>query len=130
MAISHDELYIGTTWGCLVVAEGSTMRPITVFRPHEEEIKIIIPFESAYDESVSVHEESISLDRASISSSSSSNTAIAGSTTKSPARFLVTVGKGFRSLASRYIYLSKERRTQLTQRGVYAILWRSGNWIA
>ncbi|KAL9897903.1 leucine-rich repeat kinase isoform 1-T1 [Glossina fuscipes fuscipes] len=37
-----QELYIGTTWGCLIIAEVNTLRPITVFRPYENEIKTII----------------------------------------------------------------------------------------
>lgn len=33
-----DELYIGTTWGCLIIIEVLTLRPITVFRPYENEV--------------------------------------------------------------------------------------------
>lgn len=40
------ELYIGTTWGCLVVVEASSLRPITVFRPYEEEVRLILPLTS------------------------------------------------------------------------------------
>ena len=29
-----DLLYIGTCWGCLVVAETTGLRPVTVFRPY------------------------------------------------------------------------------------------------
>lgn len=32
------ELYIGTTWGCLIIAEINSLRPITVFRPYENEV--------------------------------------------------------------------------------------------
>lgn len=39
-----QELYIGTTWGCLIIAEVSTLRPITVFRPYENEVIDIIKF--------------------------------------------------------------------------------------
>ncbi|XP_067619795.1 leucine-rich repeat serine/threonine-protein kinase 1 isoform X3 [Eurosta solidaginis] len=42
MASHGNELYIGTTWGCLIITELSTLRPITVFRPYENEIKSII----------------------------------------------------------------------------------------
>jgi hypothetical protein len=138
MAVSHNELYVGTTWGCLVVAEGSTMRPITVFRPHDEEIKAIVPFESSCAstslDQTSEHDvfaqQSNSKDSPggdTVPSSPSANTA--SPTQMSSNRYIVTVGKGFRSLVSRYIYLSKERRSLLTQRGVYAILWKTGNWL-
>ncbi|KAL1122208.1 hypothetical protein AAG570_003613 [Ranatra chinensis] len=36
------ELYIGTTWGCMVVAETWSLRPITVFRPYEGELCAIV----------------------------------------------------------------------------------------
>ncbi|KAK2577873.1 hypothetical protein KPH14_012597 [Odynerus spinipes] len=42
-----NQLYIGTTWGCIVVAECSTLRPITVFRPFEGKVCQIISFKSA-----------------------------------------------------------------------------------
>ena len=45
-----QELYIGTTWGCLVVVEASSLRPITVFRPYEDEVRLILPLSSHGDE--------------------------------------------------------------------------------
>lgn len=33
-----SQLYIGTTWGCIVVAECNSLRPITVFRPFEGKV--------------------------------------------------------------------------------------------
>lgn len=38
LAVLRNELYIGTTWGCLIIVEKSTLRPITVFRPFEEDV--------------------------------------------------------------------------------------------
>lgn len=38
----ENEIYIGTTWGCIVVAERETMRPITVFRSYQEEVSTIL----------------------------------------------------------------------------------------
>lgn len=32
---------MGTSWGCLIVAENTTLTPITVFRPYEEEVQYI-----------------------------------------------------------------------------------------
>lgn len=43
LAVSKGDLYIGTTWGCLIVAERSTMRPVTVFRPYEEDVRFVVP---------------------------------------------------------------------------------------
>ncbi|XP_054737581.1 leucine-rich repeat serine/threonine-protein kinase 1 isoform X1 [Anastrepha obliqua] len=42
LASHGNELYIGTTWGCLIITEINTLRPITVFRPYENEIKSIV----------------------------------------------------------------------------------------
>ena len=41
-----NQLYIGTTWGCIAVAECNSLRPITVFRPFEGEVCQIISFKS------------------------------------------------------------------------------------
>ncbi|XP_003425729.1 leucine-rich repeat serine/threonine-protein kinase 1 [Nasonia vitripennis] len=41
-----NQLYIGTTWGCIVVAECNSLRPITVFRPFEGKVSQIISFKS------------------------------------------------------------------------------------
>lgn len=49
----ENELYIGTTWGCIVVAERDSMRPITVFRPFEEEVYAIIALPSFSSDSTS-----------------------------------------------------------------------------
>lgn len=44
----NQNIYVGTSWGCLIVAETTTLTPITVFRPHEEEVQYIsvLPQES------------------------------------------------------------------------------------
>ncbi|CRK89702.1 CLUMA_CG003464, isoform A [Clunio marinus] len=43
LAVLRNELYIGTTWGCLIIVEKHSLRPITVFRPFEEDLLTIIP---------------------------------------------------------------------------------------
>ena len=43
MTVYDHKLYVGTSWGCLIIAEAYTMRPITVFRPYSEEVQAIIP---------------------------------------------------------------------------------------
>lgn len=47
LCVLGKELYIGTTWGCMVVAETWSLRPITVFRPYEGELSAILSFPSA-----------------------------------------------------------------------------------
>ncbi|XP_058798844.1 leucine-rich repeat serine/threonine-protein kinase 1 [Phymastichus coffea] len=41
-----NQLYIGTTWGCIVIAECNSLRPITVFRPFEGKVSQIIAFKA------------------------------------------------------------------------------------
>lgn len=40
MCVLNDEIYIGTQWGCIIVAEMESLRPITIFRPYEEQVII------------------------------------------------------------------------------------------
>lgn len=41
VCVLNDNVYVGTSWGCLIVAENTTLTPITVFRPYEEEVQYI-----------------------------------------------------------------------------------------
>lgn len=34
----RGELYVGTAWGCIIVADAASLRPLTVFRPYEEDV--------------------------------------------------------------------------------------------
>ncbi|XP_055684527.1 leucine-rich repeat serine/threonine-protein kinase 1 isoform X1 [Lutzomyia longipalpis] len=43
LAVLGNDLYIGTTWGCLIIVEKDTLRPITVFRPFDDEVRCILP---------------------------------------------------------------------------------------
>ncbi|KAJ0169751.1 hypothetical protein K1T71_014357 [Dendrolimus kikuchii] len=37
------EVYAGTAWGCVIVADANTLRPLTVFRPYDHDVKAIVP---------------------------------------------------------------------------------------
>lgn len=39
MGALNSSLYIGTSWGCLIIVECGTLTPVTVFRPFEEEVR-------------------------------------------------------------------------------------------
>ncbi|CAH0730719.1 unnamed protein product, partial [Brenthis ino] len=43
LAALGEEVYVGTAWGCVVVAHAASLRPLTVFRPYEEEVRAIVP---------------------------------------------------------------------------------------
>ncbi|KAJ9598231.1 hypothetical protein L9F63_011052, partial [Diploptera punctata] len=128
MAILNTELYIGTTWGCIVVAERSTMRPITVFRPFEEEVRAIVPLlRLANEDGVASADDGQK---------------------KQCCPLIATVGRGYRSLIARYtdmvmtptgiqspmhVYHSGERTGGLGEvrnHNMYALLWRAERWAA
>lgn len=108
--LGSSEIYIGTTWGCIVVVEGLTMRPITVFRPFDEEVKAILP---------------VCFSKENSSESDDKNVA-----QKTPP-IIVSVGKGYRSLLSRYttLPLISMGLDVTDQASMYTLLWRSDNWI-
>ncbi|CAG4936619.1 unnamed protein product [Parnassius apollo] len=43
MCTLREEVYVGTAWGCIIVADAASLRPLTVFRPYEEEVRAMIP---------------------------------------------------------------------------------------
>nr|CAD7257823.1 unnamed protein product [Timema shepardi] len=109
LAMLNNELYIGTTWGCIVVAERSSMRPITVFRPFEEEVRMIVPLPRLN------HEDE----------------------KKSNYPLVATIGRGYRTLIARYTdtvitpsVLSPQAFDRDRGRNMYALLWHAGQWAA
>ncbi|XP_044740580.1 leucine-rich repeat serine/threonine-protein kinase 1 isoform X2 [Chrysoperla carnea] len=125
MAIVDNEIYIGTTWGCIIIAEQSTMRPITIFRPFEEEVRSIVPLMSV-SRNPNIKESS----------------------------YIATIGRGYRSLISRYTdipftpsslqspmmaatstitgnstpLLATTPTNEIRINNIYALLWRAEHW--
>lgn len=116
MAVIDQELIVGTAWGCMTIIESSTMRPVTVFRPYEEEIKHILPFKK---EEFAFHRKRDSTCSSSISISS---------TTLDEDKYIVTIGKGFRNLANRFVK-DREGEVKSHLNELVCILWKSGHWI-
>lgn len=110
MAILNDELYIGTTWGCIIIAERSSLRPITIFRPYEEEVRCIIPLTLCKRRS-SGHDK---------------------------APLLATIGRGYRNLLTRYTDVGINATLQSpvvscavavnTKQNMFVLLWRAEHW--
>lgn len=116
LAVVDDEVYIGTTWGCLIICEKSSLRPMTIFRPYDDDVRCIIPLR------------------------------VSRSSEDEPETVVVTVGRGYRSLVSRYTDTGAQVAVQggrLTlgqgqQRvsqdpidrsiNMHAIVWRAGHW--
>jgi hypothetical protein len=105
MAVQGRELCIGTTWGCLIVAEASSLRLITVFRPYEDEIRAILPL-SFYDEEK-----------------------------ERPSLLVATIGKGYRNLLHCYDSWSHFNKSSSSvsvserHQNMQVLLWRAGDWI-
>uniref|UniRef100_A0A182PFW2 non-specific serine/threonine protein kinase n=1 Tax=Anopheles epiroticus TaxID=199890 RepID=A0A182PFW2_9DIPT len=76
LAALGNELYVGTTWGCIIVVERGSLRPTTVFRPYEEDVRCIVPVVPV----------------------TAGDDATGACTTP----LIVTVGRGYRSLIERY----------------------------
>lgn len=101
LCVLDSEVYIGTTWGCIVVAEQASMRPITVFRPFQEEVSAILALQPrtqtpGKDETV-----------------------------------LLTLGRGYRSLIKRYKDLpNTPTNPSQNHNHTYALLWANKNWAA
>ncbi|CAG2118956.1 unnamed protein product, partial [Medioppia subpectinata] len=102
------ELYIGTTFGCVIIVEGKTMRPITVFRPYDEEVKAIISFKPMKRDVCTT----------------ASNEFLSEKTDGK--EMIATIGRGYRCLLSRFLSLDKNK--SITQRGLHSILWSTTDW--
>lgn len=112
LAVLNEDLYIGTTWGCIIIAESATLRPVTIFRPYEEDVKAIIPL-LKFKSSNESHD-------------------------KTP--LLATVGRGYRSLLSRYADVPSTVGQVLTspitncspllanKQNMFVLLWRAQHW--
>uniref|UniRef100_A0A182QR29 non-specific serine/threonine protein kinase n=1 Tax=Anopheles farauti TaxID=69004 RepID=A0A182QR29_9DIPT len=79
LAVLGNELYVGTTWGCIIVVERGNLRPTTVFRPYEEDVRCIIPV---------------------VPVAPGDDATPGGRSSSTP--LIVTIGRGYRSLIERY----------------------------
>lgn len=118
VAVVDEEVYIGTTWGCLIICEKSSLRPMTVFRPYDDDVRCIVPLR------------------------------VSRSSEDAPETVVVTVGRGYRSLVSRYTdtavqggsgglgmgvggsRLQSSASQDVIDRTInmHAIVWRAGHW--
>lgn len=111
----NEELYIGTTWGCIIIAEKATLRPITIFRPYEEEVRAIVPLVTYKRKNT--HDQNVPL--------------------------LATIGKGYRSLLTRYTDVNVNNiagnhllsplgvnnfQANVNKQNMFVLLWRAEHW--
>lgn len=98
----------------MIIAEKSTLRPITIFRPYEEEVKLIVPL--AVPKSINESHENTPL--------------------------IATMGRGYRSLLSRYTDvpfpvgtplaspMPTSYTTYLNKPNMFILLWKAEHWNA
>ncbi len=133
MCVQRGKLYAGTSWGCLVVADAASMRPLSVFRPYSQEIQAIIPMRAS------------ALNPGASSKSKKSNKASKGE--EDDDLLLVTLGRGYRSLIGRFVADARssgwskvrtskggddgdEEGDEESSRSMTALLWRPDDWLA
>ncbi|XP_064112289.1 leucine-rich repeat serine/threonine-protein kinase 1-like isoform X1 [Macrobrachium nipponense] len=120
VAVCGGEVYVGTTWGCVVVAEAESMRPITVFRPYEDEVRAIVPLPSP----------SVITDRDENVADASDGDQDSDCYTNTPTPLLATIGKGYRNLLGRYSPMPRSAQPEpAVQRAMYCLLWRAHHWL-
>jgi len=100
ISVLNDELYIGTTWGCIIVVEKNSMRPITIFRPYEEDVRAIVALAPAEPRE----------------------------TEEPTTPMIATIGRGYRDLLSRYLDSSALAQESANSTAMIALLWRAENW--
>ena len=123
MTIHQQKLYIGTSWGCLIITEAETMRPITVFRPYSDEVQAIVPVQNCFDKKQKKPAET-------------TNAAAGDDNNKT---YIVTLGKGYRGLIERYVTsmnnvdaatVGADEEDEHDSSMIYAMLWRPDDWLA
>uniref|UniRef100_T1K991 non-specific serine/threonine protein kinase n=1 Tax=Tetranychus urticae TaxID=32264 RepID=T1K991_TETUR len=130
MTIAGNELIVGTTWGCLIVLEASTMRPITVFRPYEDEIRNIIYINGS--EVFDLFDSGYYNEQKNQESTSQSSLSQSKNPQHDPQHddeYILTIGKGYRNLANRFLHDCRDGEIQYHTNGYYCIIWKSGNWV-
>lgn len=139
MAVLNNELYIGTTWGCLIIVERTTLRPITVFRPFEESVSVLFFLTKTTINSFFHYFEFQLLCVIPLPPIGTS-----------PIPLLVTIGRGYRSLIDRYTdsktvnvstpvqtssnsTLADKHTREFLQRSrtnnMHCLLWRADHWV-
>ena len=119
MTVYDQKLYIGTSWGCLIITEAETLRPITVFRPYSDEVQAIVSVQSL-DKKKWITKRSDSLEGSSDSMQEPS--------------YIVTLGKGYRGLIERYVTSmtqdnDNDEHDEHDSSMIYAMLWRPDDWL-
>ena len=121
MAIHQEKLYVGTSWGCLIITEAETLRPITVFRPYSDEVQAIIPVlkpKTFFGPKLKQHNV-VENNETGVQTQNLS--------------YVVTLGKGYRALIERYVANMKgdaiEADEDHDSSMIYAMLWQPDEWI-
>lgn len=129
MSLMQEELFVCTTLGCVVVIESQSLRPVTVFRPHEHEIKAVLSFQDS--DLLPRHADYRRTSSVSCKSTTSLEQEVqrkeeAGGGGAS--KFMVTIGKGSRNLMSRYVLNSLTDGDVSQSETFCAVFWNTESW--
>ncbi len=133
MTVHEQKLYIGTSWGCLIIAEAATLRPITVFRPFCGDVQAIVAINDPAARMPPAAHQNRVLKREVVIGDGGQ-----GGHDLEPTSMIVTLGKGYRGLIGRYvsnrIYTldddGDEEDPDHDSNMTYALLWRPSDWLA
>lgn len=106
-----DNLYIGTSWGCLIVAEANSMCPLSVCRPYEHD--------------VSRNLENVPLTR---SIQIASFLQIKSIIPSKHHRFVATVGRKSRSLIHRFLENAASHTKSHFENHIHIQIWDGLHW--
>ena len=113
MNVVNRELYVGTTWGCILVADAQNLQPITCFRCHGDEsfyIKAIVPLMYLEGEEAGGEKQW-------------------NAARKRACQSVVTVGKGYRSLMHQHIPFSGSLEQEAEHRQLpFLLTWLADHW--
>ena len=127
MNVHKDNLYIATTWGCLVVVDKVTMETLNVVRCHGNNLPYVCAILTLNFDFASETEDDISSSSARTDDSSLSP---ADKLSESQSSSLIlTVGKGFRDLVTRTMYVKPSSVCKEANRNdMYMAAWRTDGW--
>jgi hypothetical protein len=132
MTVHNSKLNIGTSWGCLIITEADTLRPITVFRPFSDEVQAIVAIR---DDHMLRSNMKIPNIKSTVSSKLQLKKTESVDQQVQQQSLIVTLGKGYRGLIERYVTsnnrLDDEDEEETHDSSMmYALLWRPDDWLA
>lgn len=115
----NELLFVGTSHGCFMVIEAMTLNPITVFKPYQSNVTILVPRKLAHTQSQQANK--IDDDNQEENSENQKTCELSSC--------ILTTGTDYRNLMSRYVNVADSSSlSQDWKTSDAAILWSATNW--